>query len=707
MKKFLFIAIALTCFHVISRSQAGDDNTSAATLKALSAEFKSPPPETGIILWWGRDGQVNDSVIRQDLDRIKDMGFTGVMIEAGYGMTTKYLSGDWFRLVGKAVQEARKRNMKVWIEDEGKYPSGFAGGKFSLERPDLKMQGLVVTQKISADGGQKILEKLPSYALSAVAFNNNDKSSIILNISTGILDWDVPSGNWQILVAGNRFRSSVTRSVNNPSRGKDTTASLMDYLNPLATKQFLQWTHEEYKKVFGDEFGKTFQGFMGDEPDFAYTPFTPGITEEFKRIKGYDIKPYLASFFLPQLTEEQKQMKADYWDVWSSLFGKNFFSVQAEWCRKNNISYIVHLNHEDQLTGLSKSSGDFFRNMRNVGVPGVDAIWAQIWMDHVADYPKLASSAAHIYGKQRAFTESFAAYTHKPSVMQAKWVLDYQLVRGINSIQVMFMSASTQKQAPSPASKNFFQSDSFPPVARYLNRATFMLSQGKPAAGYGIYFPTLSFWYGDQEANSSLLEISRIMAENRYDYDFVDEQALATLLHAGNGRLSSDSGVSYKAIIVPAISAISETALNRLREFASTGGRVIFASSKPFLSVGKSFLHGVPFDDLSWASVLSPEKLEASVSTILPRSDLRINVAAPGVKYLHRTFSDGDMYFLFNEKAGQVSFRAAFNGKGKAEVWDAMSGKISTLKDTKHTSDGTEVSLNLNGWETKMIVIRK
>jgi rhamnogalacturonan endolyase len=34
-------------------------------------------------LWWGWDGAVNRDVITRDLDRIKAMGFTCVMIEAG------------------------------------------------------------------------------------------------------------------------------------------------------------------------------------------------------------------------------------------------------------------------------------------------------------------------------------------------------------------------------------------------------------------------------------------------------------------------------------------------------------------------------------------------------------------------------------------------------------------------------------------------
>ncbi|HDS08490.1 MAG TPA: hypothetical protein ENO05_12790, partial [Bacteroides sp.] len=283
----------------------------------IAARFKSPPAEYGMILWWGWDGHMSDTVIKRDLDRIRAMGFSGVMLEAGYGMTARYLSPGWFEMVRIAVREAKKRGMTVWIEDEGKYPSGFAGGRFSTERPDLKMRGLVVIDRFDAAGGEKISRKLPCDALSAVAYNSDDGSTIVLDVSPDELGWEVPRGSWQVVVVGHRYRSSNTRSVNNPTRGKDTTASLMDYLNPLATRQFMEWTHEQYKRYIGDEFGRTFMGFMGDEPDFAYTPWTPKMPEIFREMKGYDITPHLATFFLPEPDEEARRMKADYWDVWS------------------------------------------------------------------------------------------------------------------------------------------------------------------------------------------------------------------------------------------------------------------------------------------------------------------------------------------------------------------------------------------------------
>ncbi len=110
--------------------------------------FVSPPPEYGAILWWGWVGDVDESVIRRDLDNIKAHGFNQVMIEAGYGMPDGYLTDGWFRRIALAVKEAGARGMRVWIEDEGKYPSGFAGGRFSKLRPDLREQALSTVMKL-------------------------------------------------------------------------------------------------------------------------------------------------------------------------------------------------------------------------------------------------------------------------------------------------------------------------------------------------------------------------------------------------------------------------------------------------------------------------------------------------------------------------------------------------------------------------------
>ena len=108
------------------------------------------------------------------MDSIKKKGFRAVIFEAGYKLPFKYLSEEWFKAIRTGVVEAKKRDMKVWIIDEGKYPSGFAGGKFSQERPDLRMQALVIGDTIQIKRGEVMTNhKIAPEIISAVAVSTS------------------------------------------------------------------------------------------------------------------------------------------------------------------------------------------------------------------------------------------------------------------------------------------------------------------------------------------------------------------------------------------------------------------------------------------------------------------------------------------------------------------------------------------------------
>jgi len=252
-------------------------------------------------------------------------------------------------------------------------------------------------------------------------------------------------GKWQVWTMRHVFRSGPTAWVDNPTRArKDNSASLCDYLNPEATQKILEWTYEGYREAAGAECGQTFMGLMSDEPAFTGTPWTPAMLDEFQeaqRLRCPAVSGVVFREWNP--AEDARRAKADYWDVWSDLFGESYFSRLSAWCRTNSLEYICHLDKEDSNPMFVRTGGDYFKDMRNAGIPGIDVIWAQIWFDHEADYPKLASSAAHLFGKPHAFTESFAAFTHPVDVPTAKWVIDYQLARGINMVTAMAMRASS------------------------------------------------------------------------------------------------------------------------------------------------------------------------------------------------------------------------------------------------------------------------
>lgn len=678
-----------------ANAQAPWQKLSFPTAQEVKASFQHPPSSCANSVTWGWDGPVSRETVAKDLDSLRRLGFGAVTIEAGYRMPVEYLSDGWFKLVKAAVEEAKKRDMHVWIIDEGKYPSGFAGGKFSRERPDLRMQGLVVTERINAGAGQTVSKKIAAPVASAVAVNLADSTSQTVPVRSGEVVWTAPEGAWQILVVQPQFKTAVTRAVNNPAGGKDTTNALCDYLSPAAVRQFLDFTHEQYKKYIGDEFGKTVLGFRGDEPDFAYIPWTPNMLREFEQRKGYDVQPYLASFFLRRLTEEQKRVKADYWDVWSDLFGKNFFGQQADWCAKNNLEYMVHLNHDEAMIGLVKSEGDFFKDFRSVQIPGIDVIWHQLWPGLVADFPKFASSAAHLFGRPRALSESFAAMNPAPDVQQARWIINQQLVRGINLFEFMFFSSTAGGKG---GARGYMANPAFPSLMAYANRAGYLLAQGRPAAQTAVYFPTTSLWLGHNESEKSTFAVAQELLESQHDFDFIDEYSLTTS-PLTKGFLTNKSGQQYHNLIIPSVNVLSRTAYNRLLEFKKGGGQVIFAGEQPSLIADKAFLSAEGAAGLQWAS---GKTMTASLAA-LP-ADARLDKPCASLKYLHRQWQDADLYFFFNEAAEAVDGNVTLAAKGTAEEWDADEGLVKPI-NVSGTKAG-QIKLTLKPYETKFIVIR-
>jgi hypothetical protein len=624
-------------------------------VQEVARQFSSPPPEYSMTMWWFWNGPMTEEVIDRDLRDMKRHGVNAVLIWPYIGLEIQYLSPTWFERVRYAVESARQLGMRVWLEDEGGYPSGYAGGKVGRERPHQRMQVL--------------------------ARKRNEK------------------GEW---VVEPEYRSGPTRYVHNPGFAKDHTNPLFDSLNPAATRDFLTDVHEQYKRYVGHEFGKTVLGVMGDEPSFPGVPYTEGIYQEFARLKGYDPRPHLSKLFETS-GEEALRFRADYWDVWTRLYRDNFFGLQADWCAREGLESLTHLCGEDNMAELVNLNGDFFRCFRKVQVPGVDAIWRQVWYGKTADFPKLASSAAHQFGRPRAFSEVFAVYGRGISLEQAKWVMDHHLVRGVNLLQMMEYLSSTETYRTyfhPPGWQISPQWYTFTHLANYMNRLSYVLSVGRPAASIAIYYPTTSGWMRDFKPNEAALRIARELLESQRDFDFLDDDTLATLVKVDRGALVNLSGQRYHTVIVPAVAVITEDALERLREFAGSGGKVVFEGRAPERIAGKTYLHakaGPP--SYSWSSA-------GGYKAHIPKPDVAVEgSAASELKYLHRRLNDGETYFLFNEGSNRLDLTLRMEGRGTPETWDASTGRRTTATGWTRDGDGVRVPLSFEPFETKLIVL--
>ena len=226
------------------------------TASEVAAAWITPPPEYGPEPYFGLNGAVDETEVRRDLDHLKQLGFKAVTVQAGFNMPFEYLSPEYFKFFKMFVAEAKSRNLRVWIVDDAGYPSGFAGGKFTTDKPEMRMQALVIAQQIAVKGGDAVKQTVTP-ATVAVSAVNSAGSTVQVPFKDGSIDWTAPPGEWRLAVIEHQFRTSPTRSDTNKNRVKDTSQSLEDYMDPAATKAYLEFTHEQYKRDVGDEFGKT------------------------------------------------------------------------------------------------------------------------------------------------------------------------------------------------------------------------------------------------------------------------------------------------------------------------------------------------------------------------------------------------------------------------------------------------------------------
>jgi hypothetical protein len=523
----------------------------------------------------------------------------------------------------------------------------------------------------------------------------------------GQLRWTAPAGDeaWDVTFVRHVLRSSPTRYTNREDNtaDKDSLYGLIDYLNPEATRTYLHLIFDEYEKLVGDEFGKTVIGFRGDEPDYTgFMPWTPALLDAFKKQKGYDLQPYLPQFFTGQLSPEAARAKADYWDVWSGMFRDNFFKPIEEWCEARNMQYMMHLNHEEVMVSARGESmitneGSFFRAMRYCGVPGVDNL-NQINPGVVADFPKLAGSAAHLYGRALAWTEAGGGLGQS-----GKFVADYQLVRGINSLNMRGMNSVPP--APPPAGDAARLVDPAAATAMYVGRASYLLAVGRPAAQVALFHPTDSMWLGDLEADAATVKLTTQLMEHQIDFDHIDADTLASVCTLEGGGLKNLSGQVYRGVVVPTSTVIQKNVLERLRAFAAAGGKVVFVGRTPTTVVDKSFLHPEPgTPDLSFATIETTPDITPKVIAALPTPDVKLDADCPPIKYLHRSLGDGEVYFFFNESGQTQARTATLAGRGQVQVWDATAGAIRPVANL--AANGTvAVPLTLAPQESRFVVI--
>ncbi len=670
---------------------------------SLRDKFLSPPREYGPTPFWALNNDLNPESLARILEECRMRGLAGVFMHPRTGMEVEYLSETFWERMGFIIEKCAELELKAWIYDEYNWPSGPAAGKLLTEHPEFTQKYLDYLWADKKRPGS--LVRHPGKALAAFLVGHR-----IENISERIEDGrlSAPGGlSGRLLVF---YEAEVTDRMFVTSNAPwcKYRIGYLDLMNPAAVQAFMDITHREYEKRFGKHFGKTIPGVFTDEPqNYRGFPWTGRFQEEFKARKGYDILSRVYELIIDR--GDFRLCRQEFYEVAESLFAESFYEPIGEWCRERGLIFTGHLGLEERLSEVCSNHGGLYRAYHAMQMPGIDALGdgngfggglANMEAPHFS--PKAASSIAHSSGRARVLCEAGGGCGWQTTLHRLKMQLDWLFGTGVNFINPHHMLTSL---------KGLRKRD-FPPThyiqepwwqyyehhARYIQRLSFLLSQGVHCADILLYVPveTLHALHrGRRRENRESNQVTQAfeattsaLLKHQRDFDFL----FAETIKEGNVRIEKDrlriKDERFAALIIPRLEFLDRAAAELLARFIEHGGRAIALGPLPQKDEGGEDLTGTMvrlFRNEKTASrvihvpdyVAGKEELIIEALNRIQTPDFQAQgILARDLIYLHREIDGTDIYFVANLSGHAGKMTLLFRSeKGCLEVWHPLTGK--------------------------------
>jgi len=670
---------------------------------------------------------------------LKALGIGGVVANVGYG---DYLQSErQWEIWRHGASKALELGLGLWLYDEAGYPSGSAGGVVTRAHPEYAALGLACYPH-KVGGGQEVEIPLPLSAKSceAVTAWRTDKPEAKRDLREHLNQWDTlrwtaPEGDWMVCYFAQREMYEGTFATTVPHH---TTRKYIDVLNPAAVRAFLRVTHQAYRRrtpenvwqhveaSFTDEplivapligtmpAERDGKQFVLDQPLFKDRPasvaWTPGLADKFRKAKGYDIRPKLASLFTGSAPAD-RYVRQDYWDVVSTLYARAFHQQIADWCQANGIAASGHVLGEEGLFGNIMFEGSVMRALRPMQLPGIDMLSSapkDVLEGHLLA-PKLASSVAHLTGAP---------------MVQCETSSHQQRTRGIETSVEEWMGQANILYAMGVNHLTLYRHwhkvgrESYRRYADYVARLGLMLRGGTHVCDVAVLYPIRAGWawwtpwhregedqpqlggkLGDRvlRIGKDYHDASLALAQAQIDFDLVDEEAIQGAAMTDAAMRVADE--AYRVIVLPSAEALELKTVEALARFVEAGGTVLRVGRSPELA--DSAENQPAFDHLA-ASVFegtaAPLTAKELPGAVRRRIDVDVTLARPDkqVVYLHRRIDGRDVYFLVNNNREEIEIQPTLRAAGPWKLYRPLTGEV--------TDAPKDLDLSLAGYEGVFLV---
>ena len=561
-----------------------------------------------------------EATLLKELDQIRESNIGAVCIEAR--PHPDFGGKRWWQDMDLVMNYAREHQMKVWLLDDDRFPTGHANKIFSEGNHELANEfltysctdvlgpliggSMVVHSVINEDStivGAAICRRIggnsPEVDLSTCV-------DVSHHIQNGWLRLDVPVGLWRIFLFYTTHQG-------------DGKLDYFNILNSDSVKLLIDQVYEPHFEHYGEDFGKTFEGFFSDEPEFGNLPwydFRAKLGENMKFIPWSEelqerlVKRWGTNFVtaLPALWQEcgatTGNLHYEYMDEVTKQLKVAFSDQIHDWCKAHNVLHIGHIIEDDNSHGrLGCSTGHYFRSLSGMGMAGIDVVLLQVmpgmnqevhqwvvsqWDGEFFHYGlgKLGSSLAHIDEKKKgnAMCEIFGAFGWQEGVTLMKWLTDHMLSRGINYFVPHAFSA---KEFPDPdcpphfyAGGNHPQYPYFKKLMRYMNRGAHLLSGGRYLAQIGVLYHGDSEWAGEAMLFQKPV---RVFMENQMECDVIPGDIFAeeNMYNMSYDEVLCVGEQRYEMLVIPYCKYLSKTVAEAVIKLSRKGFPVCFVDGYP------------------------------------------------------------------------------------------------------------------------------
>ena len=675
-----------------------------AATSDLRTVFQNPPDDARIMMrWWWFGPAVSKPEIEREIRLMKQGGIGGFEIQPVYPLALDdpakgirnlpYLSDEFIDALRFAADKGRELGMRVdltvgsgWPYGGATVPITQAAGKLRCERVKVRAGSRDVPVPAIGPG-----EKL----LAAFEFPGSRE---ITDLRGSVAHLASSATNEVQFYIASRTRMKVKRA----SAGAE--GYVLDHYDGAAVQSYLHDVGDRLLRAFGPNPPTS---VFCDSLEVFGSDWTTDFLEEFAKRRGYDLKPLLPALYFGT-GGRAEDVRYDWGRTLTELVEQRFFVPMHAWAKANKTLFRIQGYGTPPATVSSYANSDLPEGEG----PQWKVLRASRW----------ASSASHLYGRTLTSSETWT-WLHSPvfraTPLDMKAEADLHFLQGINQL-IGHGWPYTPEGVEYPgwrlyAAAVFNEKNPWFPVmpdlAKYLQRISYLLRQGKPANDVALYLPNSDtyahFTPGHAELIKRLPEclgpdiVARIL-EAGYNLDFVDDAALALV----PGR--------YRIVILPGVERLPLPSLRKLEEFVRGGGILVATRRLPSLVPG-------------WkASAAEQQELRDSIKRLFEtpnapaifvkdenaqltpalgarlQPDVAIAPASAEFGFVHRSTEDAEIYFVANTSNVRQKITATFRVADgmQPEIWDPFTGRTSP-------QSGRVLALDLEPYASRVIVFAK